>query len=505
VQDLFAASFRIGGENADAIFAAVARLVAKWAWRGDDSPPDVLADLQGEAESAGYRLRWDRLEVPEATADRLLTIELRHADDNHPTLEWRTSLDLEQEGDAVRITVAIAREATDLRLAPAYLQLRRPSLIPRLLARFPCSVGGVPLRGSPLRLAVKDVSDFVDETLRSHSRRLPVLVVAPPSAATPGAIDPKATADAVAGLAHVVVLAGHLAWKRFNEAVEREFVPPGGARLFWPGYGQGEDRQRHPMWSSRRLQSLRLPFSESVFLLLTRISVVRVPRTRLRTRLRLAVEEQRRLELASRARASADFAELLEVHQDLEDERDGLLAERGQLQRQVDDLERALRRQEANWAVVNSAIAAQDEDQSALDEPADWAEFHELIDALETDFFVVTPRAKAQCENNAYPDPGRMWRHLEKLYEAARLWHEQGATIGNRLEDWIRETVGIEVALHDQSLGTWVDFTHDDREYSREPHVKVDDFKNPGECGRIYFALDPEGCRFVVDYIGLHP
>ena len=42
-------------------------------------------------------------------------------------------------------------------------------------------------------------------------------------------------------------------------------------------------------------------------------------------------------------------------------------------------------------------------------------------------------------------------------------------------------------------------------EYSREPHVKVDDYKKPVECGRIYFAQDNEGRRFIVNHIGPHP
>ncbi|MCZ4605444.1 hypothetical protein O3S80_17145 [Streptomyces sp. Lzd4kr] len=36
------------------------------------------------------------------------------------------------------------------------------------------------------------------------------------------------------------------------------------------------------------------------------------------------------------------------------------------------------------------------------------------------------------------------------------------------------------------------------------PHIKVRDAVSPNEVGRIYFALDSEEKRFIVNHVGLH-
>lgn len=46
-------------------------------------------------------------------------------------------------------------------------------------------------------------------------------------------------------------------------------------------------------------------------------------------------------------------------------------------------------------------------------------------------------------------------------------------------------------------------FTFEGREYSRLPHLKLDDHTNPSEVGRVYFAHDAQSKRFVVDHVGL--
>ena len=95
-----------------------------------------------------------------------------------------------------------------------------------------------------------------------------------------------------------------------------------------------------------------------------------------------------------------------------------------------------------------------------------------------------------------------MWWHLERLAEAAEAWSEAGRVVGEGLKTWILSNYGIEISLFGR--GQRYDLAYDSRTYSVEPHVKVDDYKDPGRCGRIYFAIDNENGRFIVDHIGLH-
>jgi len=137
-------------------------------------------------------------------------------------------------------------------------------------------------------------------------------------------------------------------------------------------------------------------------------------------------------------------------------------------------------------------------------QPATWIEFHDNLALLESPAFVLTGNAKEGCLRTGYADPGRMWHHLAQLARAANEWARRECRVGQPLDDWIRANFGIEISLHDQGLGDRVEFTFEDRIRSREPHVKVDDFKAPDECGRIYFAYDSGERRFIVDHIGLH-
>jgi hypothetical protein len=134
-----------------------------------------------------------------------------------------------------------------------------------------------------------------------------------------------------------------------------------------------------------------------------------------------------------------------------------------------------------------------------------WEQFSSRLPELESDAFVVTERCRNSLRSNPYPDPRRMWDFVERLSRAARDRQALGGEVGERLAEWVAENYEIEIALHDSGLGAWAEFTFEGRQYSREPHVKVDDFKDPSECGRIYFAIDQEPPRFIVDHIGLHP
>jgi hypothetical protein len=100
--------------------------------------------------------------------------------------------------------------------------------------------------------------------------------------------------------------------------------------------------------------------------------------------------------------------------------------------------------------------------------------------------------------------PHRACSSANRKSPPPREWRAADAAIGNRLADWTLEEHGIEVALHNASRKEAGLFTFEGQSYSRETHVKVDDFKDPSRCGRIYFAVDSVGRRSIVDDVGLH-
>lgn len=133
-----------------------------------------------------------------------------------------------------------------------------------------------------------------------------------------------------------------------------------------------------------------------------------------------------------------------------------------------------------------------------------WGDVRETLPDIVHEGFVLTGAAITSCSSdNAYLYPARMLDHLKALSSAGEAWHEAEGNIGRRLEDWISEHFGIEIALHDGAGGAGK-LVHDKVPLVAEPHVKVDDAKPLNECGRIYFALDTQNWRFVVHHVGVH-
>lgn len=132
-----------------------------------------------------------------------------------------------------------------------------------------------------------------------------------------------------------------------------------------------------------------------------------------------------------------------------------------------------------------------------------WPEARDQILALECNSFLLTQRARDSLMDNAYPDPDRMYTFVRRLSQVAAAY----AASEGRLKGGIVAMAAafeIEIALHDDSR-TFSKITVDDgRELDPKPHVKVDDAKSADKCGRIYFAIDFDRLRFVVDHIGLH-
>lgn len=511
MQDLYAAAFAIDADELSAAYQDLARAASKWAWRGHGAPPNVLEEPSGSRDARlGYQMTWSQIAVS-ARRERALTVELRHPDPLVEGREWRTRIDGCLRPDSLAVTVRVAREAIELRMTPAALTtLRRPGLVRDLLNNQSCAAGGLALTARPAVIYANGVEDLVAGILRNPLRALPVVITAASAGPQPSP-DAGKLADELAGLAHVVQLGGYLAWLRFREFVgDRLFVPQGGARIYWPGFGGEHDYLHHRYWTRRSIEELRLPFHRALFALLTRISVHAVPSDPLPAELRRAAAEARLKDLVSEGRSDA---ELLQIY----------VEENERLRVQVEGLhsltveqESELRIHRKNYAAMAAGALAEEQaeeeaeeegdglDSEAIFEPKTWAEFVENLDALEGPAFVITPNARDVCNPCIYRYPTRMWRHLELLAEAAEAWAAQGGTVGTRLEEWIHQNYGIEIALHDSSLGERGRFTLEGKEYSREPHVKVDDYKGPDECGRIYFAYVAEESRFIVDHIGPH-
>jgi hypothetical protein len=140
------------------------------------------------------------------------------------------------------------------------------------------------------------------------------------------------------------------------------------------------------------------------------------------------------------------------------------------------------------------------------DQPSEPPDLAAGTRVLLSDAFVVTPRCLDSLTKCVYADSARMLDHLARLARLATTWRARRGDLGQRFEDWAAQEEGLDVAPGDDALRQQgLDrFQHEGRSHSRARHVKVDDAKPLIECGRIYFALDSEEWRFIVDHIGIH-
>jgi hypothetical protein len=140
--------------------------------------------------------------------------------------------------------------------------------------------------------------------------------------------------------------------------------------------------------------------------------------------------------------------------------------------------------------------------------PAGWKTAARCVRSLQRDdgSFVLTKKCSAGLEKTPYPHPAHMVDQLEKLSRLAVKWAERKGRLECGFEDWARAEEGLEIAWRDKKLVRLKldSFQHENRTFSREPHVQPDDAKAFTECGRIYFAVDNDPYRFIVDHIGLH-
>jgi hypothetical protein len=133
-----------------------------------------------------------------------------------------------------------------------------------------------------------------------------------------------------------------------------------------------------------------------------------------------------------------------------------------------------------------------------------WADFAKRADELEGEYFVLAPECRAELATCSYFNASRLWNFSQRLAEGARRRRIAGWNASGPLALWLRDQVGLEIALTDPRLGN-TSFIFNGREMSWEPHVKVDDAKDELiHLGRIYFAIDDEQQRLVVRHIGLH-
>jgi hypothetical protein len=487
----------------------------------DDAAGDTAGDIAAESVGAGQdepverRLTWEHLSTGTMRYLRLTartpTGVVGKADFvcDVSLLEERGAADqgARDEQSEVRLRIELGREALDEYLAPTGVRFfRRPFLLVMLTGdpSLHLETAGARVDGRFAWVNPKHVD--AQWRLLQADRRLPVLMV---DADGP---DGDRLAWRAAG-----ELAG-LAWvrcvdRRARSAMQPRLdgigasIPDGGSRLVWPNLDL-----RHPSWP-------RMDPDEVTARLLRLLAGLSVPargNNELARAAAWAVRRQaaREHELAlEAARAEGDLSaqvaaqeariRALEVDEEgWLDEIAALEAERNALRTKAAMAAYWKERAEEAWDGVTS-IAEDWDDAPAL--KTDLDVLAAFLTKHSKDAIVFTPAASRSWRQDKYPKPEEMREVLVTLAKASAEYRRLQCRIPKMTDDWFKQVWDLAMASTDKYMSDHKldKFTFEKKEYSRLPHIKLDDRVAPSEVGRIYFAMDSEKKRFIVDHVGL--
>ncbi|MFF9062389.1 hypothetical protein ACF09K_27405 [Streptomyces sp. NPDC014882] len=424
----------------------------------------------------------------------------------------------EEGGGGLR--VVMGREIPDGWIAPVQdPRLRRPHLLRAVLADEDLDVRvlGQRATGRYERIREEGHAGVLLESLEL-STRLPILLVHPRD---PAGWNAAAEASGqLAGLAQVVTL-NYVTAQAVRRVHEQVAVPSGGARLVWPNLGL-----EHPAYSREEVS--QASFVESRLMpSLAHLSVIargsdtaweRARQASYRAGARRAAEQLARAQAAGDR--TAELQALKERTQQLEEDARSwedmaqtCMEERDKAQSEAAAAE-TLRQDRDYWKKLYLDLSKGGTGQTA--EFDAWSEIPALgTDALPTfdslvkaseKHIVFTAKAARAWKASHYPYPQEMTDQLIALAQAAMDLYAKPGNIP-RLTQWFYDNHGLKYAPNDEKLSKDKDkryFTFDGKRCDGLPHIKVRDAVSPNEVGRIYFALDSDGKRFIVNHVGLH-
>lgn len=496
-------------------------------WIGGRTEPAVPASMflkDGEYELAlahDHQRRfatWDHLAGEDAWATR---VERRDVGLDGSVFITRITVGNSQIGVTVR--VSMAREVPDSGLTPTVTaEIHQPAIVAMLVEdkRLSVYVEGQMQDGRYLQVRNSHDVELLVQNLNVDTR-LPILLLHTRTLEAQSAA--QRAAGRLIGLVRVVTLDYKAA--RCLQALQSDIdVPYAGGLLIWA------DMSTPPA----RITAEQLNHTERGFLrslLMSRIAPLSVLTRGVDSAYRRARQASESMETRQAAQRSAEAAH----SGTLEEQVTAVIAERDRALADVtfatdewakaEELaqERAREIARLTAQVEQLTFAAQylgSSQESAEEEPNLGNAPEELLMGNATSLdalcqhleqavdgrIAFTPNVTVAWKKaDRYPTPGEMHKCLIKLATVARDMYDGQCRKMGHVDTWVRENHDLRISLQDDSIPKKLrTFNWEKRTYNRVPHVKVNDGVPPAECGRVYFALDNENNRIIVDHIGLH-
>jgi len=341
--------------------------------------PSLLQDLTEAWVNEWYTLRHgNRVDIPRTTGSsepregHRISIEARprtydapfywsinwsYPFDQDPGMLWQSACQIARLTEDTEFSFSLRLVSRKFVVLPPRFELKRPRLIPKVVSTFPCVLGDAYLTSKATVIRVRDVDNFVANTLAASGRRIPVVLFSKDPFTERPLADPDAAADVLAGLAEVFVAADKWATFALTDVIGKDRACYNGAvRVYWPGLSISGDTLRHRLFHPEYLSLIKASGRTLESELLSRIAsiaTIRFPvgpitRSVLDTLERLQSEELLRLrKAAAEASDSEDLLRITGEENDILRRRvDELKTERDELKT---DLETARANLEATW------------------------------------------------------------------------------------------------------------------------------------------------------------
>ncbi|MBI2806883.1 MAG: hypothetical protein HYX68_18035 [Planctomycetes bacterium] len=446
----------------------------------------------------------------------LAALEWSYPDELDAGLQWIHACQFARNGPKLEASVSIRIVSTHPIAKPLHYNLERPAIVDQILHGFPCAIGKSPIPLKPRELEKFDADLFVEETLCSADRWLPVVVISPQQGVRDYLLDPAELQQKLLGHAQVVALRDVGAGRAWTDAlgVKELSCYLGAVRLYWPGFTRRSKPSEHPLYMADSIRwhiEQHQPLGQHLFRSLVAVSGFRFSNPPTARLVREAIDSDRHARfhtLLKNAKAHEESGQILQELERAWDQIKILEQERNEARNQAAELTRELEAQKEAWQGYRGQRPAASE----ADTPAPRGPIKTVAEAVERaaadfpDTLTFLPDAIESARQSPYRWPEKVYALFEALAELTHLWQQKGS-LGTGWHDALKPK-GFDYAefISPTAKGKYGDeytFRYEGVPVLFEHHVTLG-ARSADTCISTHWFRDEARKRLVIGWCGKH-